>query len=58
MSLGGEEKEVLKLGKGGMDDPPGGLRLPGPHRSFFFQCILLKFGSVFEPSPEALVAAI
>ena len=52
------EKNLLQLGKGGMDGPSGGLRPPRTPPLLFFLCILFKIGSVFEPSPEALVAAI
>ena len=51
-------KNILQLGKGRMDDPSGGLPPPGPSPLLRFSVILLKIGSVFEPSPEALVAAI
>ena len=52
------EKNLLQLGKGGMDDPSGGAPPRRTPPLFFFLCILLKFGSIFQPSPEALVAAI
>ena len=50
-----EKENILQLGKGGWMTP--GSALPNP--PLFFQCILLKkIGSVFEPSLEALDAAI
>ena len=50
MSPGGEKKDVLQLGKGGIETPD-------PLASFF-SCYLNKISSVSEPSVEALVAAI
>ena len=52
-------KDILQLGKGGMDDPSGGLPPPlilSARERFFW--ILVKFGCVPEHPPEALVAAI
>ena len=55
------EKNVLQLGKAGMDDPSAGAPPPRTPR-LLFQCILFNIGSVcsvfLEPSPEALVAAM
>ena len=59
MSPGGEKKDVLRLGKGGMDDPSEGAAAPpDPPASFFCFAICIKICSVSEPSPEALVVAI
>ena len=51
------EQNLLQLGKGGWMTPLAGLRPPEPP-ALAFCWILLKIGSVFEPSPETLVAAI
>ena len=55
MSPGGEKKDVLQFGKGGMDDPSGGAAAP---RFFFVRAVFTKICSVSEPSLEALVVAI
>ena len=57
MSPGGEKKDVLQLGEGGMDDPSGAAAPPDPPL-LFFHAIFTKICSVSEPSPEALVVAI
>ena len=58
MSSGEEKKDVLQLGKEGMDDPSGGAAAPRTPPLFFVHAIFTKNCSVWEPSPEAVVVAI
>ena len=48
MSPGGKKKDILQLGKEGMEDP-------GPSTSLFLQCNLVNLGSIPEHPLEALV---
>ena len=47
-------KDILQLGKGGVDDPSGGLRPPRPHRSFFWGGVFCVKLALFSSPPRKL----
>ena len=58
VSMEEPEKNLLQLGKGGMDDPSGGAPPHLDPPASFFKAKLNEICSFSKPSPEALDATI